>query len=178
MSQILFLIGARGCGKSTVGGNVARRLQWNFLDTDAVLQQRVGCSIAEMVANEGWEAFRAEESSTLRYCIENAKNTSLVLATGGGIVLAEENRLCMQEHGLVCFLRVPVDILAQRLTKNPHTAQRPSLTGQSVTEEIHTVLQERLPLYQATAHVEVEASLPIAQVTEKIYSAAQTHFKG
>ncbi len=172
VQKILFLIGARGCGKSTVGLRVAKRLDWHFMDTDAVVQERLGCSVADMVARESWQAFRAAESAALQACVQENKSQHLVLATGGGMVLAPENRAYMREQGLVCFLHVPEKMLVQRLVHNPQEAQRPSLTGQDVASEVRAVLQERLPLYEGTAHSMVDASLPIAQVVENIYSVA------
>ncbi len=172
MQKIIFLIGARGCGKSTVGVRVAGRLGWHFADTDTVVQERMGCSVADMVEREGWQAFRAAESAVLQACVQESKNQCLVLATGGGMVLAPENRTYMREQGLVCFLHVPENMLVQRLACNPQEAQRPSLTGQDMAAEMRSVLQERLPLYEGAAHTMVDASLPIAQVVEKIYSVA------
>ncbi len=176
MHKILYLIGARGCGKSTVGRKVAEHLAWTFADTDDVIQAKAGCSVAEMVARDGWGGFRAAESAALQACTQEAQHCPLVLATGGGMVLAEENRLFMRKHGLVFFLYVPEDVLVKRLSYAPNAAQRPSLTGQSITAEIHTILQERLPIYTATAHEQVDASLSIAHVTEKIYTKALEYF--
>ncbi len=176
MGKIIFLVGARGSGKSTVGRKVAEYLTWSFSDTDDVLQARMGCSIAHMVEHFGWEAFRKAESEALQACVHEAQDFPLVLATGGGMVLAEENRLLMREQGLVFFLDVSVSSLVQRLTLSPNAAQRPSLTGQDITTELQSVLEQRFPLYKDVAHHTVNGSLPIAHVTEKIYTATLKHF--
>ncbi len=176
MRKIVYLIGPRGCGKSTVGRSVAEYLAWPFADTDDVVQARAGCTVAQMVERDGWDVFRAAESAALQACTQEAQDSPMVLATGGGMVLAEENRLYMRAHGMVCFLQVPEAELVRRLSHRPDMAQRPSLTGQDIISEIHTVLEQRLPLYTATAHLEVDASLPIAHVTKKIYTSALEFF--
>ncbi len=176
MSKVIFLVGARGCGKTTIGRKVAEYLAWSFADTDEVVQAREGCTIAHMVEHLGWEAFRQKESAALEACVEKNEGFPLVLATGGGMVLAEKNRIFMRQQGLVFFLHVPESILVSRLTAHPHASQRPSLTGQDVAKEVHTVLQKRLPLYEGVAHHKVDAALSIAQVTEKIYTCARKHF--
>ncbi len=176
MKKILYLVGARGCGKSTIGRKVAEFLTWSFMDTDAVVQARAGCSIEKMVQEQGWPAFRAAESRALHACTEEAKDFPLVIATGGGMVLAEENRSFMRENGLVFFLHVPVPLLVQRLCHAPQIAQRPSLTGQDIQAEVETVVMERLPLYKECAHTIVDGSVPIAEVTKNIYTVALKHF--
>ncbi len=176
MPKVIFLVGARGSGKTTIGRKVAEYLSWSFADTDEVVQARAGCSIAHMVENLGWEVFRQKESAALKACVEEAQNFPLVLATGGGMILAEKNRAFMREQGLVFFLHVPESTLVKRLSYHPNDAQRPSLTGQDMTKEVHAVLQERLPLYEAAAHHKVDAALPIAHVTEKIYTCVRKHF--
>ncbi len=176
MKKIIYLVGPRGCGKSSVGRKVAEFLTWSFSDTDAVVQAKAKCSIAAMVEDQGWEAFRKAESAALHFCTEDAKDFPLVVGTGGGMVLAEENRLYMREHGLVFFLQVPVPLLVQRLQANLQEEQRPSLTGQSLEEEVASVLAARLPLYESCAHIIVDAALPIAEVTEKIYTATLKHY--
>ena len=86
-----------------------------------------------------------------------------VVATGGGMVLAEENRRFMRETGRVFFLDVPVAELVRRLSRNPLEAQRPSLTGKSLTEEVADVLAQRLPLYEE-AHHRLDAARPLRDV--------------
>lgn len=148
MRKTVFLIGPRGSGKTTVGNLLAQQLGYGFVDTDNALQEAIGTSIAHLVEKEGWSAFRKKEKETLRRVTADR----MVIATGGGIVLAEENRQFMQENGFVMYIDVPVAILTERLQKNPNEASRPSLTGQGLLEEIQEIMQEREALYREVAH--------------------------
>ena len=87
-----------------------------------------------------------------------------MVATGGGMVLAEANRRYMREHGRVFFLSAPAEVLAARLRRNPLEAQRPSLTGKSLDDEVREVLEARLPLYQDAAHHELDARQSITDL--------------
>ncbi len=123
-----------------------------FLDTDAVLASRLGMSISGYVAQNGWDKFRQEEHMALRACIEMTGRESSVIATGGGIVLLRENRELLHATGLCFYIRVPVDEMVRRLQQDPAVAQRPSLTGKGLCEEVADVVREREPLYCETAH--------------------------
>src|SRR5581483_8052208 len=83
------LIGYRGSGKSTVAQELAARLGWTWLDADTVLEERAGCTIHEMFLREGESAFREREAALL---VELCALPRLVLATGGGVILREDNR--------------------------------------------------------------------------------------
>ncbi len=153
----VFLIGPRACGKTSVGRSLAQWLGWSFTDTDEALQQRCGRTIADITATDGWDAFRQEESRTLR--LVTAPRT--VISTGGGMVLMPENCAFMRAHGQIFYLCAPVSVLAERLARNPLAAQRPSLTGKSIAEEVEDVLRQRAPLYEQCARHIVDATLPI-----------------
>ncbi|MDD6180797.1 MAG: shikimate kinase AroL [Desulfovibrionaceae bacterium] len=153
----VFFIGPRACGKTSVGQRLARILQRRFIDTDQALQERCGCTIADMTARHGWEYFRDEESRTLELC--TAPDT--IIATGGGMVLRAANRDFMRRHGNVFYLCAPADILAARLCRNPIATQRPSLTGKSIAEEAADILRQRAPLYEGCARHIVDATLPL-----------------
>lgn len=155
MTQPLFLVGARGCGKTTSGQALATALDWHFVDTDKWLQDAAKMSVAQIVEHEGWTGFRARESLALHAV--TAANT--VVATGGGMVLSEENRRFMREHGTVIYLSAPAQVLAQRLEAFPQEGQRPTLTGRGVSDEVAQVLGERDALYRDAAQIIVDASL-------------------
>ena len=148
---IVYLIGYRATGKTTIGKMLAERLGYRFFDLDTCLCQRQGQSVAEIVAGGGWETFRDLEQQILRDITDEAGKDA-VIATGGGIILAEENRRFMREHGLVIWLTAPPKVLEQRLRADPAGEYRPSLTGEDMIDEIAAVLFERLPLYAACAH--------------------------
>ena len=95
MTQPLFLIGPRGCGKTTVGMALADSLNRRFVDTDQWLQSQLNMTVAEIVEREEWAGFRARETAAL----EAVTAPSTVIATGGGIILTEFNRHFMQNNG-------------------------------------------------------------------------------
>ncbi|MDF7667019.1 shikimate kinase AroL [Orbaceae bacterium ESL0727] len=160
MNQTIFLVGARAAGKTTMGKMLANALSFSFIDTDCYLLETTQKTVAEIVEKEGWEGFRARESSVL---VETTK-PNRVIATGGGMVLAKHNRDFMKQHGTVLFLSAPAAILAARLMKDPNVAQRPSLTGLSIVDEMEKVLEDRMSLYQDAAH----HVLDVAQDESKI----------
>lgn len=162
----IFLIGPRGSGKTTVGRLLAKHLGLPFQDTDRLARERAGRSIAELVEKEGWPAFRALEAA----CLADAAGTAqdVVIATGGGAVLAPENRERMRKAGRVFYLQVPLDTLAQRLERNLSAGSRPSLTGRDPVEELAAVVAEREPLYRETAHHVVAADRPLKQIVREL----------
>ena len=110
MTQPLFLIGPRGCGKTTVGMALADSLNRRFVDTDQWLQSQLNMTVAEIVEREEWAGFRARETAAL----EAVTAPSTVIATGGGIILTEFNRHFMQNNGIVVYLCAPVSVLVNR----------------------------------------------------------------
>lgn len=175
--MLIYLTGPRACGKTSLGRELATSLSLPFIDTDHRLRERSGEEVAAIVAREGWEGFRERESAILREVaaeLEAAADGEAtagrnhpawrgVVATGGGMVLAEENRRFMRETGRVLYLSVPVPELVRRLSNDPQEAQRPSLTGKSLTEEVADVLARRLPFYEE-AHHRLEADRPLRDV--------------
>lgn len=167
MSLPIYLIGARGCGKTTIGQALSQALNYAFRDTDHHLQLTTQRSVAELVAAEGWEHFRARESESL----QAVTAPSTIIATGGGMVLAEANRRFMRDNGQVIWLNAPSGVLADRLTRQPEAAQRPTLTGRPIAEEMGDILRERAHLYRQAAHHEVNAMQPPERVVEQILHA-------
>lgn len=167
MTQPIFLVGPRGCGKTTVGFELARVCESQFVDTDHWLQTHAGQSIAEIVEKEGWESFRTRESETL----EAVTAPSTIVATGGGIILAERNRQFMREKGIVIYLCAPVSTLVERLEAFPEEGQRPTLTGKPISEEVSEILAERDALYREAAHHVIDASLSPEEVVNQIVTA-------
>ena len=156
---IIFLVGGRGAGKTTVGRRLAQALGCAFTDMDHFLCERAGKSVADMVAAEGWEGFRARERAALREAVAEARGAAgAVIATGGGVVLDEGNRDFLRENGRVVWLSLPPEAAAERLAQSPLAAQRPSLTGKSLLEEVREVMEARAPLYAACAHHTVDGA--------------------
>ena len=151
----IVLIGYRGTGKSTIGPLIAERLArsgvWSrFVDTDDEVELASGVAIATIFATEGEDAFRKLESRTL----EASLRAGGVIATGGGVVVADANRKRLQKvRGVVVWLRASVETIADRIAGDD---ARPSLTELSPLEEVRTKLAERDNWYAECATHTVE----------------------
>jgi shikimate kinase len=172
--MVITLIGYRGSGKSTVAPLVAASLGWQWIDSDTEIERTAGCSIREIFESEGEAGFRQRESSVLAQLLTNDQ---LVIAAGGGAVLADANRELMRRAGVVFWLTASPAVLASRIAGDQSTVERrPSLTGRSVLDEIESVLEARQPCYQdAATHVVDTERLSRDQVVATIVSAVRQH---
>ena len=169
---ILFLIGPRGSGKTAASALLERDYGCRTRDTDTLIREASGKTVAEIVADGGWSAFREYEKYALREAVDNMRDTAggpAIIATGGGMVLDPDNRDHMRAHGVVVYLAASADVLAARLEPFVADPSRPSLTDLSQEREIATVLAERDALYRATAHHCVDATLPLEQVARILH---------
>lgn len=163
----LVLIGGRASGKTSVGKALALALKRPFVDLDEMLVAEAGCSIAELVATEGWPGFRRREKELVeRY----ARFPGQVLAPGGGVILDPENVQILRQHGLIIWLTAEPATLGQRLRQDlARQESRPSLTGADPVAEMERVLAEREPLYRAAAHLVFDTTgLSIPEVVNRI----------
>jgi shikimate kinase len=145
----IFLVGLRASGKSTLGKLLAQRLDMRFVDTDVLVLEKAGRSIADIVAEDGWDAFRSLESEVLR---EVCARRGQVVATGGGIVLAPENQKLIQQSGMTFFLMVEISTLLGRLNAAPGTSHRPPLSGLTPEQELIQSNVQRSPIYMNLAN--------------------------
>jgi shikimate kinase len=164
--SLVFLIGYRGTGKTTVASLLGQALDWNWRDTDAEIEKEFGQSIAQIFADEREAGFREKEARVLESMCKLEKH---VIATGGGIVLRPRNRWRMQETGWVVWLRGEPAILWQRLQEDGQGARRrPDLSCGGLAE-IDELLRLRTPLYSACADFAVDTTGKTKQeVTEQI----------
>jgi shikimate kinase len=166
----LVLIGYRATGKTSVGAELAQILERPFVDLDQVLVAEAGRSVAEIVAQGGWEEFRRlEKELVARY----RHSRGQVLATGGGVVLDPENVETLRENGCIIWLTAdPAAIQARLDADRPQDAFRPSLTGGDTVNEVLEVLKFREPLYRAAAQVIIDTTNEsIPQVVQEILAA-------
>ncbi|MEE3650704.1 MULTISPECIES: shikimate kinase AroL [unclassified Brenneria] len=164
MTQPIFMVGARGCGKTTVGNRLAQALGYDFVDTDLFMQQSSQMTVADVVAQEGWHGFRQRESRALQDVTARRR----VVATGGGMVLSESNRRFMSGKGSVIYLHAPAELLARRLEASPQDHQRPTLTGRPIAEEMADVLAAREALYREVAHHVIDARQDPAAIVANV----------
>ncbi len=155
-----------GSGKSKTGAALARKLGFDFLDTDQIIELNSGRSISEIFSTEGEDFFRKEEAKVVR-TLEGKKN--LVVATGGGMPCFSGNMSWMNEHGYTVYLKVPVGMLIQRLQQS--VGNRPilkNLSGSDLKEQIEAQLLERESFYSQAKLIFDAGSLDLNLLIEKI----------
>lgn len=146
----VFLIGLMGAGKTTVGRALARRLRLNFHDTDQEIEARTGVSVRTIFELEGEAGFRAREVAMVD---ELSNRPGVVVATGGGAVLAEQNRAALHSRGVVIYLRARAEDLYRRTR---HDRDRPLLQTEDPLGRLRNLLEGRQALYEETAHLIVD----------------------
>lgn len=142
MNRAWILVGMMGAGKSSLGRALAQLAERPFYDTDTLLQNRLGRTISQIFQTYGEPTFRDHESSILR----DLEAGELVLATGGGIVLRDENWSEMRRLGKTCYLRVPPSVLIQRLEKS--RKKRPLLETEDWEGKLQAMLCARECFYE------------------------------
>ena len=152
--MLIALIGLPGCGKSTVGRHLARHLDRRFVDSDVEIERRIGCSIREFFEREGEARFRDVEQSVVDALIAQPEG---VLATGGGTVVREANRLALRNGTTAIYLRSTPEELFRRLRHDTH---RPLLQVRDPLRRLRDLYAERDPLYRQTAHFTIETGRP------------------
>jgi len=148
----VFLIGPMGAGKSTIGRQLAELLAKDFRDSDQEIEKRTGAAIPLIFEIEGEAGFRVRESSVLDDLTHQA---NLVVATGGGAILAAENRKMLQERGVVVYLHAPLDTLLNRTRRDRN---RPLLQTTDRKRALEDILKAREPIYRQMADMVVETS--------------------
>lgn len=161
--ESIFLVGPMGAGKSTVGRALAERLQYDFVDSDHVIEARTGASIPMIFDIEGESGFRDREESVVD---DLTQRLQTVLATGGGVVEREENRKHLRSRGFVVYLKSPVEALIQR-TK--HDRNRPLLQQANPAKVLRELMVRREPWYIEMADLVVETQqVPVHKVVKQI----------
>lgn len=148
----LILIGMMGSGKTTVGRALARQLDKEFVDSDEEIQRRTGVTIPHIFDVEGEVGFRQRESAAIADLVTR---NGIVLATGGGAVLAAQNREMLRQNGLVIYLKASVHDLWQR-TRNDRN--RPLLQTGDPRAKLTELFEQRDPLYMEAADIVMPSS--------------------
>ena len=141
----IFIVGPMGSGKSTVGKIISSELFLNFFDTDEEIETRTGASIDWIFDLEGEEGFRKRESNILE---EMVQQNSIVLSTGGGIILSESNRELLSSRGTVFYLATPIEGQLERTSKDKDRPLLKNGDPGKILEELHVA---RESLYEEVA---------------------------
>jgi shikimate kinase len=160
----LFFVGPMGAGKSTLGKRVADTLGLPFFDLDHEIQAQCGADVALIFDIEGECGFRRRESAMLA---EFATRDGIVLATGGGAILADANRCVLRERGFVVFLETTVDEQLERLARD---RKRPLLAAPDRRERLEQLAAQRNTLYREIADLTLPAGHrgSVAQVAQHL----------
>ena len=161
-----------GSGKSTIGRQLAKALKRPFFDSDKEIEKRTGVTISWIFEMEGEEGFRQREQQVIA---ELTEKQDIVLATGGGAVLKEENRNALRSRGSVVYLCSSIEQLYRRTAKDK---SRPLLQTNDPKKQIATLLAKRDPLYKSVADVVVRTAKQsvhktVSNVIKKLESLEQ-----
>lgn len=146
----IFLVGPMGAGKSTIGRTLAKELKLAFYDSDEVIEERAGASVAWIYDIEGEEGFRRREQKVID---ELTQKHNIVLATGGGVVMTPENRNALAARGTVIYLRTSLE---QQYERTKRDTKRPQLQTDDLGARLELLRQEREPYYEELADVTFE----------------------
>lgn len=159
----IFLVGMPGAGKTTVGRQLARRLQRRFVDADHEIEARTGVRIPVIFDIEGEQGFRDRESKVIS---ELAEQSDQVVATGGGVVLRPENREVLRQGGTVIYLNAAPQLLYERTRLDPN---RPLLQVDNPLQKLVELFNQRDPLYREVADIIVNSlGGSIAQLVKQV----------
>lgn len=164
----IFLVGMMGAGKTTIGRSLARLLGREFLDLDHEIEGRCGVRVAHIFDIEGEEGFRRRERAVLDDC---SARPDLVLATGGGAVLAADNRSRLKARGVVVYLRATPEELYSRVARDRN---RPLLQTADPQARIRELVALREPLYEDVADIVFDTgSMPVPQAVKALLPLLQ-----
>lgn len=166
----IVLIGFMGCGKSTVGKKLANAFSYEFADTDALIEEAYGKSISKMFEEDGEAYFRNAETELLRKLANEAEG--LILATGGGMPMREENAELLRKTGTVVFLEASIETILERLQND---TGRPLADGEDREARLRPLYEKRLPVYRAAADYILDTEgKSFYAIIEEIKSVAET----
>lgn len=166
----IILIGMMATGKSAVGKELAVKLGRTYLDTDLLIEQKTGMTISGIFKNHGEEYFRDQESEVIAG-LKNYPRGSLVVATGGGAVIREENRLKLSRAGLLIHLKASPDEIVKRALKE---GGRPLLDVEDPEAVVRAILEEREPYYSSNDICINAENKSVKELAEEIIKKLQS----
>ena len=160
------MVGMMGSGKTAVGGEVARRLDVPFIDSDHEIEQAANATIAEIFERDGEPFFREKETQVLSRLLQGPP---CILSTGGGAFLAERNRALIAEHGKAVWLDADIDLLWNRVK---HKKTRPLLLTDNPRRTLEEIYAARVPLYsKAQVQVQARPEFSILDMADEVVAA-------
>ena len=162
MKNNVILCGFMGCGKSTIGTLLAEKLNFSFVDSDKVIEQRENMSVSEIFATHGEEYFRAVETAVIN---DLCKQNSQIIATGGGAVLNPSNANTLRNNGTVFFFDVTPETVLERLKDD---TSRPLLQKENKETAVRELMDTRRPIYIKHSHHTINANRTPKAVSEEI----------
>lgn len=165
------LVGMMGCGKSAIGKRLAENLRLTFVDSDALIVEAAGRSIPEIFADEGESGFRRRERQVLKRLRTVDHH---VIATGGGAVIAPENRQILRSLGYVVWLTASLETLLFRISQN---RERPLMQTADPRERLRELLDQRSAWYKEVADIVVDTTeLTMAETEHGLVESINYHF--
>ncbi|ODS62951.1 MAG: shikimate kinase [Arenimonas sp. SCN 70-307] len=168
----LVLVGPMGAGKTSIGRQLARRLDLAFVDCDHLLEERTGVAVPVIFECEGEAGFRQREAALVA---ELMQGRGQLVATGGGAVLDEANRRALSARGFVVWLQASVPQQLERLARD---RSRPLLAGSDKQARLEALAAQRGPIYAALADLAFDADgLSVAAATDRLHAQVQAHWQ-
>ena len=166
----IVLCGFMGCGKSTVGKNVARKSGKNYVDMDFYIEEKAGMRVSEIFEKYGEQGFRDMEHEA---CVELSKKKNLIIASGGGALTYERNVEVFKENDIIVLLDVDLETIKYRLRNDK---KRPLLQRPDKDKAMKELYEKRLPLYRAAADITVKGrSTPLKTAFAVIEAVRLNH---
>ena len=168
LQKPIVLVGMMGCGKTYIGQEISKALQYSFIDTDSFIEQEQDMSCSDIFMTRGEQFFRQLEVKALRQVIQN---DACVIATGGGLITTEENRRIIKDKACSIWVKSPIDVIVKRLKGD---TSRPLLNGETDPALVLSQLQEqRAPFYEQ-ADIVLENNGETGLVVKKALQAIQS----
>jgi len=161
INRNIYLVGMMGAGKTSIGRLLSKRSRRRFYDSDHVIEERTGVTIPTIFDLEGEQSFRDREEAVIA---ELARLSNIVLATGGGAVLRENNRQALCSSGIIVYLRGSVEDLWRRTRKDKN---RPLLLTDNPRQKLAEIYSVRDPIYSSVADIIIETGNPSIQSLEQ-----------
>lgn len=171
----IYLIGLMGAGKTTIGKQLAKALGLPFYDSDKAIEESTGVDIPTIFEFEGEEGFRDREQKMLQ---KLTQLKGIVLATGGGAILRENNRNLLKENGFVVYLQCSVDRIMERTRRD---TQRPLLRTDNPRERLQHLSEQRQALYVSCANFKIDTGIiksktVVSRILEEFRAANQPKY--